>query len=489
MSEINEIRRQFQQGHWQKFINSVTIDKLRGWDNQTVEFRFPICAITGENGSGKSTVLRSIVCAYQNTLRGSKTFYPAQLFLRTPWDEPSVPRDSLLKYSIKQGTQLNESRWKKAQDWGYSPKGHRPERNVVFLDISRTLPLDATAGYAKIARSTAEIISGEVSITADMMREYAHIMGGDYIAGKFVAPQANREVGILTGANGEISQFHLGAGEDFLLDLIKIMQTIPEMALVVIDEVEASLHPKAQRRLVRFLSKLTRTKKLQIVLSTHSPYILDEIPPEGRILIQKLHDGSRDVQYCVSTKYAMGAIDDERHPDLFVYVEDKESKILLEEMLKRDESLFKRILIKEVGDQEVVKTIGRLCRNNKLNDPGIAVLDGDSGEDANGNCLRLPSDKTPEELIFTGMKDKGWYNLDKRFGLGAGSLFSIFDDAITCPDHHDITTTIGDKISKSKDIVWQYFVEEWCKQCLDSDVADVLIQRINEKLQGGVGNA
>jgi predicted ATPase len=486
MSELNDMRKQFQNGNWKKFLNKITIDKLRGWNNQAVEFHFPICAIVGENGSGKTTVLRAVACAYENNLDvdRSKSNYPSKYFLNTQWDRDSVPMGTTITYMIKEGERTStDSKWKKTQDWGYSPKGKRPGRAIVFLDISRTLPLDATAGYAKIAKQTAEAIAGnELVISDDLMKQYSHIMSENYSSGKFVQPLMNKNVGLLTTEeHGQISQFHQGAGEDALLDLMRILQTIPNTALLIIDEVDASLHPKAQRRLVRFLVQLARQKKIQVILSTHSPYILEEIPPEGRILIQKLSDGTRNIQYGVSTNYAMGLIDDERHPDLFIYVEDREAKILVQEML-RQESIFSRIDIIEVGDVEVVKTMGKLCRNKKLPNRGIAILDGDAGPDANSNCLYLPSDKAPEKLVFEDLKAKEWSNLDKRFGMGAGQLFSIFGDALTKPDHHEIASYIGDRVSKSKDYVWSVFVEEWCKQCLSPNDRESIVLAVKDIL-------
>ena len=321
-----------------------------------------------------------------------------------------------------------------------------------------------------------------VEINSDLMSHYSHIMSGNYSSGRFMSAN-KKEVGFLSRGEEEISQFHQGAGEDALLDLMQLLQSIPEQALLIIDEVETSFHPKAQRRLIRFLTELVRKKKLQVILSTHSPYILDELPAEGRILIQKLYDGRRDIQYGISTNYAMGMIDDENIPDLYVYVEDKESKILLSEIIKtRDANVFSRIDIKEVGDVSVVKALGKLCRNNKLPNKGVAVLDGDANRDTNGNCLYLPSNKAPEKLVFFDMKEKQWCNLDGRFGLGAGNLFSIFDDALTSTNHHEFASHIGDKIRMSKHTVWQYFAEEWCKQCLNIADADGLIEAIKEKL-------
>ena len=269
--------------------------------------------------------------------------------------------------------------------------------------MSRTLPIDAIAGYAKIAKSSVdESINGiyEVEIRNELLASYSHIMGSNDTSGRFVT-HSKKDIGLISREGNEISQFHQGAGDDALLNLMLLLQTMPDQALLILDEVEASFHPKAQRRFVKFLTELVRKKKLQVIMSTHSPYILDELPPEGRILVKKLHDGSRIVQYGVSTNYAMGEIDEDLHPDLHVYVEDREAKVLLLEILKRDEHVFSRVEVKEVGDAEIVKTLGRLCRNNKLPTRGIAILDGDVGTMQTTTAFTcLPTQGLPKKLFL-----------------------------------------------------------------------------------------
>ncbi len=54
-----------------------------------------------------------------------------------------------------------------------------------------------------------------------------------------------------------------------------------EADLIMLDDVELGLHPKAQRDLIRQLRRIQETHpQLQIILSTHSPYVVDEMKPE-----------------------------------------------------------------------------------------------------------------------------------------------------------------------------------------------------------------
>src|SRR5262249_50796168 len=141
-----------------------------------------------------------------------------------------------------------------------------------------------------------------------------------------------KAVGVVQRNVREISQCHQGAGEDATLDLFRTLQTLPDYSLLVIDEVEASLHPRAQRRLIRFLLWLCSRKKIQVLISTHSPYILEELPQEARVLLMPGLQGI-NIVYGVTAEFAMSRIDDSAHPELVVYVEDAESAVLLREIL------------------------------------------------------------------------------------------------------------------------------------------------------------
>lgn len=83
MGEIEEIFRQFNHGdgEWKQFIKSIKITNIHGWSGQEIRFNFPIVAVVGENGIGKSTFLKAAVCAYKN--KNGKNFYPSKMFMST----------------------------------------------------------------------------------------------------------------------------------------------------------------------------------------------------------------------------------------------------------------------------------------------------------------------------------------------------------------------------------------------------------------------
>ncbi|MGI4853693.1 MAG: ATP-dependent nuclease [Janthinobacterium lividum] len=483
-AEINTIRQQFLSGQWPQMLQSVSIDGLRGWAGEAVNFRFPIVAIVGENGSGKSTVLKVAASAYGNTDE-SKRFRPSDFFVSTHWDQIQGVK---LNYQALRGTQLlNYSINKPSERWRESAN-KPPVRNVFFLEISRTLPLDASVGYAAIARKTASVITEDV-VTDPYRLRLSHVLGREYLAARFDTSNvdAKRPVGLLTREWGQVSGFHQGAGEDTTLDLVRMLQGIPNNSLLIIDEVEASLHPKAQRRLMRFLLWFSRQKRVQVIVSTHSPYILEEIPEEARIML--LRSGAIvNVIYGISPEFAMSRLDDEIHPELFVHVEDREAASWMREILASSlttSPFLQRIQIDAVGASNVVKTMHTLAVGNKLPYKGLAVLDGDNRVDG---IACLPGTLAPERQIFADLKNQDWADLTARFGIGAGTLFTALDDAMLEPDHHRWTALIGDRVHKSSSSVWDILVSSWCAHCLlavDREaLRDAIVAKIGENPPG-----
>jgi len=63
--------------------------------------------------------------------------------------------------------------------------------------------------------------------------------------------------------------------------------------VILLDDIERSLHPQAQMELVRELKKLLESfPDVQIIATTHSPYILDEMSPKDVWALALRDDGS-----------------------------------------------------------------------------------------------------------------------------------------------------------------------------------------------------
>jgi predicted ATPase len=477
LGEINRIRDQFQAGLWPQFLERIEISGLRGWQGQSVHFNFPVTAIVGENGAGKSTVLKVAAAAYERTKETG--YYPSDFFLDTHWDTLS---NIELGYQVKIGQNTASFKIKKpTKRWSFPEK--RFNRRIYWFDVARTLPLDATAGYAKVARLAAGEKSTE-ALTDEYRVKLSYILGREYQDARFATPDSNekRSVGLLRRDFGEISQFHQGAGEDTALDLMRSLQEVPQNSLIIIDEVEASLHPKAQRRLTNFLIELSREKRAQIIVSTHSPYVLEELPPQARVLLLPTSVGP-NVIYGASPEFSLTKLDDLAHPEAFLYVEDKFAEIWVREILAvhaEGSTILARVKISSVGPANVVEIMGKLASEGKLHQKGLGVLDGD--QDLKEGCISLPGTQAPERVVFEGLRSRNWGALHERFGIGAGDLHAYLDDAMLDEDFHRWPTKVGDRIIKSKTSVWETMAAEWCRLCLTADKRDAIADAVKEIL-------
>lgn len=68
-----------------------------------------------------------------------------------------------------------------------------------------------------------------------------------------------------------------------------------EKILILLDELDSSFHPQWQQEIIKELTTFLRTvypkKQFQIILTTHSPVLLSDIPREN-VLFMKRHDSS-----------------------------------------------------------------------------------------------------------------------------------------------------------------------------------------------------
>ena len=72
----------------------------------------------------------------------------------------------------------------------------------------------------------------------------------------------------------------ISEGTMLALGLLTVLMNPNQPNLVLLDDVEQGLHPKAQRELIAVFKEIIQdNNNLQIIFSTHSPYIVDELIP------------------------------------------------------------------------------------------------------------------------------------------------------------------------------------------------------------------
>lgn len=106
----------------------------------------------------------------------------------------------------------------------------------------------------------------------------------------------NREVELLLKEDHKNSQplpgWLLSSGTLRILALLAMFETPKKPSVLFVDEVENGLDPRTLALLLSQVESVFSDKSMQVVFTTHSPYLLDLVPLESVIVAEKDNEGS-----------------------------------------------------------------------------------------------------------------------------------------------------------------------------------------------------
>ena len=464
--EMRRLLRRWEMGTgWPKRLEWIEIQGIRGWVGQRFDLPFPIMGIVGENGTGKSTLLQAAASVYASEGPRARFRWASDFFPDTTWDR--ITRAEI-RYSVREGDRQRVMSVRKPSDrWRGNPA--RPERNVEYIDLSRIQPVPARVGYTKLANPAYREV-GATPFELPRLERFSEIMGRTYDLARMAIVDADRRrnVPVLSQQGRVYSGFHQGAGETTVAELLQ--RDMPRYSLVLIDEVESSLHPRAQRRLIRDLAEHARENELQVVLTTHSPYVLEELPLAARAYILQTSAGRRDIFYGVTPEFAMSKMDDQPHYEVDIYVEDEHAaRMVVEVLAAHDPDLALQCQTIPYGAATVGMALGMMVAEDQFPRRTCVFLDGDRG--AAPGCLILPGDDAPERVVFEALQLGGWVKLHDRIGRPYPEVADACARAMTAMDHHEWVPDAARRLVVGSDVLWQAMCAEWATRCLSREEA------------------
>ncbi|ARN92151.1 hypothetical protein AZI11_04115 [Levilactobacillus brevis] len=191
------------------------------------------------------------------------------------------------------------------------------------------------------------------------------------------------------------TEAHAGSGEFAVVILVHNLLKIKDNSLVLLDEVETSLHPGAQTKITRFLLNLIADKKLQIVISTHSPQLVQSLP-ENAIKKVYLDDLSNKVVVqndCLPTE-AFNEIGFSAFEKCNVYVEDINAKLVCKAVITNAKNATKYSTLNIEYGNGANDLIARILSDTAKNIRNeFFILDGDQ----KSNDIDMTHDFSVEE--------------------------------------------------------------------------------------------
>jgi len=143
-SQINQLTERVRERNYERYLRKVVLAEVRGFHGEVVEFDFPVTAIVGPNGGGKTTILGAAALAYTSIkprqfFAKSGTFDASMLNWRIEWE--------LIDRSISRRDTFRRTATFKSSKW-YRDKLERP---AVVFGVSRTVPASERIELRKCA--------------------------------------------------------------------------------------------------------------------------------------------------------------------------------------------------------------------------------------------------------------------------------------------------------------------------------------------------
>lgn len=316
------------------YINKITFPYYKNLDlHSYITFDFPLTLLVGPNGTGKSSVLRAL----QGSVNGKS---PGNYWFSTsvdPIEETEgkgmrncffyeyIDSSKNVKEVLKQRAPRNgdPDYWETSRPvlaYGMQPlpsgisRNSAVNKNVIYLDFRSELSAfdkyfnigltnDISAKHKKkyIRNQSIKLknaLSGNtitrirskkqnelvVELEPAELEVISFILGKNYTSGKLIQHKFFKYWGtsvILDQISFSYSEAMAGSGEIAVVKIVHELLNAPENSLILLDEPEVSIHPGAQAKLKYLILNLIKTKKLQVVVSTHSTTLLENLPSKA----------------------------------------------------------------------------------------------------------------------------------------------------------------------------------------------------------------
>jgi predicted ATPase len=278
LSVINELLEKVSNQNYGKYLVKISLVKARAFNDKSISFDFPVTAIVGPNGGGKSTVLGAAACAY-------KTVQPSMYFSKSgKFDENMLNwkfNYELIDRAIKRDDTVRRTVSFTSFKWSRDAL----DREVKIFGVSRTVPATERKEMRRCVSGSFAVTTDKISkIDSKVADQVAKILDKDVSDFSFVKVDELGRVTLLTGTTNEgkgYSEFHFGAGESSIIRMALILESVPENSLILIEEIENGLHPVATVRMVEYLIELAHRRKIQAIFTTHSNDALKPLPDKG----------------------------------------------------------------------------------------------------------------------------------------------------------------------------------------------------------------
>lgn len=452
----------------EKYLQSVSIgqgQKLRGITHSYLDLRFPMTVLCGPNSTGKTTFLALSVLAFHDEqsmlLSGSnrKGYYDFSYFFG--FSEREKHKEGIvIAWKYTDGTNdtfaKGKERWLRYIRNNGSPR--RPQRGTEFVGLSRIVPAFEKRGYQRLFSNINK--HKQKNCSSNLSDHLARVMARPYSS--VSSYETNNTAGIhrLNDYNQTHTSFNAGAGEECLTIILDTLLSAKEGSLIAIEEIEIGLHPAIMEALVDVMLEIILNRKLQIIITTHSPEFLRACPKESLVLAERAGD-IVTFTHKPNIENAVHNISGKSNVDLFIVCEDEWAACLIEACLTKKQ----RNIVHINGYGSKTELIAKAEAVQKATNGKVLIIwDGDAEDsllkkveelDKDKNyiqAIKLPGKGSPEKFILESLiedvsiKDM----ICTEYGVDDADWMALKNKLSAITDEHDLFYLLEEELSVNR---------------------------------------
>ncbi|WP_417939496.1 ATP-dependent nuclease [Flavobacterium sp. RS13.1] len=443
-------------------ISKIHVEKFRGFEDIEFELGESITLIAGQNGTQKTTILGLLSQPFSITDKTNplsnekplcggnyKSSFSEKFKLSKSFDKPKTHSWTLSTNDSENPEFTVESivRDAKTQEIRFWKKGDRSKGSgylqypVIYLSLSRLFPIGEDNALAQ---------SNNIFLTVDeikLLNEWHNkiLIIPDLEIDEFNYLESKQKNTI--GVNTKYYDWNMNsAGQDNLgkillaiLSFKRLKEKYPteySKGILVIDEIDTTLYPASQIKLLEYLRKFSSKYSIQIIFTTHSLNLLEtacsiQQEPKQAKLIKVIYLQKFDTKIKVIDSPSFNFIQNRLNVSLSTkkedtkintFTEDKEGEIFFKGLIKAKKAQL-NFLQCTMGCSNYIELVRKKIPG--FNFPqSIICLDGDVRNEPNNikviknfkNILLLPGNNSPERLLAEMLYEESeaspiWNNL------------------------------------------------------------------------------
>lgn len=427
-------------------IHSLEINDFRGFKDKKIILGKYITAISGRNGLGKSTILALLGNSCELKSKDGKTIFNTQYrtefseifkaskeFDKSGANKCRINFSSIVRPNEITDTKICRVTWQKDRFRlipetrnGSETNSRKKEWPSIYLGLSRLYPI----GEASDSGMKIKGINLSEDEKNNFIKNYTNILNLDdneeICVDMIDINETKRKTGVgittskYTSITNSAGQDNIGQILLAIISFSRLKEVNPNKykgGLILIDEIDATLHPLAQIKLVNYLYSECKRLNLQVIFTTHSISLLEEVCMKTIYNKEEINN-NYEVVYLTKSNGPLTIIRNPQFPvirndlrlpnvcssleKVSVYSEDAEARWLFNKLIS-EYTLY-------LNNINITMSCDHLLHLNK-SDPTyfsniLFVLDGDVSEkdikeqSKFNNIIKLPGKVRPEQVIY-----------------------------------------------------------------------------------------